>query len=395
MTANDDKPDRLREVAHALDGVRILDLSRGIAAPLGVLQLAEHGADVIKIEPPGGSSARDQPASRVYNRSRRSLTLDLTHEEGARVFRELCGTADVVVEAFAPGTMAGWGLDDESLRGEFPRLVYCSVPAWPSGSRFEDVPGYEALVHARTGQHWENTSFRNGPVFLHSPVASLGAMMLVPIAIMSALVARDRTGRGQHVEVSLLQGVLSLTTQNWNWTDRGQLLLPKTHPPTVHQSSIYECADGEWIHAAVWAGSTPTQSEASILGLEDVTLDDLVAMDASQQDDYLERRREAFKRWKRGELVETLRAAGLNAEAIVPPHERFEHPQLRATESVVEVTDPEVGPTTQIGQTIFLERTPGEVRGPQATAGTHTDEVLRSLGYGDAELAELRTHGVI
>ena len=91
-------------------------------------------------------------------------------------------------------------------------------------------------------------------MFLHSPVASLGATMLVPIGIMSALVARDRTGRGQHVEVSLLQGVLSLTTQNWNWTDRGQFQLPKTHPPGVHQSSIYECADGEWIHAAMSAG---------------------------------------------------------------------------------------------------------------------------------------------
>jgi crotonobetainyl-CoA:carnitine CoA-transferase CaiB-like acyl-CoA transferase len=269
------------------------------------------------------------------------------------------------------------------------------VPAWPSGSRLEESPGYEALVHARSGQHWENTSFRNGPVFLHAPVASHGAMMLVPIAIMSALLARDRTGRGQHVEVSLLQGVLSLTTQSWNWTDRGQFLLPKTHPPGVHQSSIYECADDEWIHAATWAGSTSTQSEASILGLEDVTLDDLFAMGAAARDDYESRRRAAFKRWKRDELVDALRAAGLNAEPIIAPHERFDHPQLHATGSVVEVDDPEVGKTTQIGVTIFLDRTPGEVRGPQPTAGAHTDEVLRELGYGDAELAKLRASGVI
>ena len=244
-----------------------------------------------------------------------------------------CGTADVVVEAFAPGTMARWGLDYESLHDEFPQLVYCSIPAWPSGSRFEDIPGYEALVHACTGQHWETTSFRNGPVFLHSPVASLAAMMLVPIGIMSALVAANRIGRGQHVEVSLLQGVLSLTTQSWNWTDQGQFQLPKTHPPGVHQSSIYECADGEWIHAAVSGGGAPTRSEASVLGLEEVTLAETFAMSPADQRDYAERRREAFRRRNRAELIDELHEAGLNAEAIVPPHERFDHPQLRARPS--------------------------------------------------------------
>ncbi len=379
----------------ALDGVRILDLSGGIAGPLGVLQLAEHGADVVKIEPPGGRADRRSPASRVYNRSRRSLTLDLDQSDGQRVFRELCATADVVVEAFAPGTMPKWGLDYDSLRAEFPRLVYCSVPAWPAGSRLEGLPGYEALVHARTGQQWETTSFRNGPVFLHSSVASFGATLLVPTAIMAALVARDRTGRGQHVEVSLLQGVLSLTTQNWNWTDRGSFQLAKTHPPGIHQGSIYECANGEWIHAAMQAGVTPTRTEADVLGLEEVSFAELFTMEPDARAEYEQRKRDAYKRRVRDELVEELHASGLGAEAIVAPHEKFGHPQLRATGSVVEVVDPEVGPTTQVGVTIFLDGTPGEVRGPQPMAGAHTDEVLGALGYDAAALSELRSKGVI
>ena len=333
----------------ALDGVRILDLSGGIAGPLGVLQLAEHGADVIKVEPPGGSSQRGLPSSRVYNRSRRSITLDLDQSDGRRAFRELCATADVVVEAFAPGTMQKWGLDYESLRAELPRLVYCSIPAWPTGSRLEGLPGYEALVHAGTGQQWETTSFRNGPVFLHSPVASLGATLLVPTGIMAALVARDRTGRGQHVEVSLLQGVLSLTTQNWNWTDRGNFSLAKTHPPGIHQSSIYECANGEWIHAAMQAGVTPTRTEGAVLGIENVSFADLFSMSADERAEHEQRKRDAYKRRGRDELVEEFHAAGLGAEAIVAPHEKFDHPHLRATGSVVEVVDPEVGPTTQVG----------------------------------------------
>ena len=267
----------MTRIVQALDGVRILDLTGGIAGPLGVLQLAEHGADVVKIEPPGGSAARREPSSLVYNRSRRSVTLDLNHADGVRIFRELSrrGRGRGSVQARDDGR---WGLDYESLRDDFPRLVFCSIPAWPSGSRYEDLPGYEALVQARTGQHWETTSFRNGPVFLHNPVASMGAMMLVPIGIMSALVARDRTGRGQRVEVSLVQGVLSLTTQNWNWTDQGQFYLAKTHPPGIHQSSIYECADGEWIHAAISGGGAPTRSEASVLGLEEVSMADVFAM---------------------------------------------------------------------------------------------------------------------
>jgi crotonobetainyl-CoA:carnitine CoA-transferase CaiB-like acyl-CoA transferase len=281
------------------------------------------------------------------------------------------------------------------LRTEAPRLVYCSVPAWPTGMRYEQLPGWEALVHARTGQQWENTSFRPGPVFLHSPVASFGAMFLVPTGIMSALVARDRTGRGQHVEISLLQGVLSLTTQNWNWTDQGQFMLEKIHPPGIHQMSIYECANGEWIHASTMSGVAPTRTEASILGVEDVPLEVLRAMPAAELTAYQARRREAFKRRDRAELIEELHSAGLGSEAVVAPHERFDHPQLKETGGVVEVEDPEIGPTTQLGVMIFLESTPGAVKGPQPAPGAHNGEVLAELGYDEAQVATLRERGVI
>jgi crotonobetainyl-CoA:carnitine CoA-transferase CaiB-like acyl-CoA transferase len=379
----------------ALAGVRILDLSGGIAGPLGVLLLAEHGADVIKIEPPGGHPDRSGYASRVYNRSRRSVTVDLRQPEGRDVFLDLCATADVLVEASRPGVMAGLGLAYADLAERFPRLVYCSIPAWPSGVRYQDRPGYEALVHARTGQQWENTSFRPGPVFLHSPVASFGAMFLVPIGIMSALTARDRTGRGQHVEVSLLQGVMSLTTQIWNWTDKGQYMLPKSHPPGVHQASIYECADGEWIHAATQSGITPTRSEGDILGIRSLSMLELFQMSPEERAAYEEEKRAAMKQRNRDELVAAYQAAGLGAEAIVAPHERFAHPQLVATGAVVQVDDPEVGMTTQFGVPMYLEGTPGAVQGPQPRPGEHTDEILGSLGRSAEDVAALRKRGVV
>jgi crotonobetainyl-CoA:carnitine CoA-transferase CaiB-like acyl-CoA transferase len=379
----------------ALAGVRILDLSGGIAGPLGILMLAEHGADVIKVEPPGGHPDRELPASRVYNRSRRSVTIDLEQAEGRDLLFDLCETADVIVEAFGPGVTARLGISYDDLGDRFPGLVYCSIPAWPSDVRYEDRPGYEALVHARTGQQWEITSFRSGPVFLHSPVASFGAMFLVPIGIMAALHHRDQTGRGQRVEVSLLQGVLSLTTQNWNWTDQGQFLLQKSHPPGVHQATIYECADGEWIHASTMSGITPTRSEADVLGIEEIAMPALFAMTPAERDAYEEKKRSAFRLRRRDELVEEYHAAGLGAEAIVAPHERLSHPQLLATGAVVQVDDPEIGTTTQYGVPMYLQGTPGAVKGPQPLPGAHTDEVLASLGRSTDEIARLREKGAV
>jgi crotonobetainyl-CoA:carnitine CoA-transferase CaiB-like acyl-CoA transferase len=382
-------------VADALAGVRILDLTGGIAGPIGVLLLAEHGADVVKVEPPGGAPGRNLPSDPVYSRSRRSVTADLATPEGRDVLLKLCETADVLVEAFAGGTMASLGVAYEDLEARCPRLVYCSVPAWPTGTRYQDRPGYEALVHARSGQQWENTSFRPGPVFLQSPVASLAAAFLVPIGIMSALHARERTGKGQHVEVSLLQGVMSLTTQVWNWTDSGQFLLAKTQPPGVHQASIYECAGGEWIHAATTAGITPTRSEGQVLGIDDLSMAEIFALSADDRAAYEETKRAAFLKRNRDELVDEFHSAGLGAEAIVAPHERLSHPQLVATGSVVEVDDPEVGLTTQLGMTIFLDKTPGRVKGPRPLAGADNNEILGAAGYGSDELAAMRESGVI
>ena len=239
---------------HALDGVRILDLSGGIAGPLGVLQLAEHGADVIKIEPPGGAPTVALPASPVYDRSRRSVTLDLQHADGARLFRELCGTADVVVEAFAPGTMAQWGLDYESLHDEFPQLVYCSIPAWPSGSRFEDYPG---LRGARPRAHRAALGDDQLP-----QRAGVPAQPGREPRRHDARPHRDHVGTrrarphrsGQHVEVSLLAGRAVAHDAKLELDRPGSVSSGETHPPGIHQSSIYECADGEWIHAAVSGG---------------------------------------------------------------------------------------------------------------------------------------------
>src|SRR5580704_12433322 len=262
---------RASQQAGALAGVRILDLTTGIAGPLGVLLLAEQGADVLKVEPPGGDPLRSMPGSHVWHRSRRSVTLDLEGQLGRERFMELVAGADVLVESFSPGTMARWGLSYEDLRDRHPRLVFASAPAYPAASRHAGRPGYDALVQARAGLQYEQPGWRDGPIFLHFPAPSMATCFLLAIGVTTALRARQHTGRGQWVETSLYQGALAYTTMLWQEASRAghghHAMLAKTNPPGVHQLSLYECADG-WVHAATMNGLTPKSTLQEIAGLE-------------------------------------------------------------------------------------------------------------------------------
>ena len=184
----------------------MLDLSWGIAGALGTLLLAEQGADVIKVEPPGGDPFRAYSGYAVWNRSRRSVTVDLKHPDGLEAFLRLADDADVLVETFRPGVTDRLGIGFDALHARNERLVYASCPAYPEGHRLAQRPGYDALVQASSGQQWEQPGWRLGPIFLAMPMPSMGAMFLVPTGILAALIAREETGRGQHVRTSLFQG---------------------------------------------------------------------------------------------------------------------------------------------------------------------------------------------
>ena len=248
-------------VPGALDGLRVLDLSWGIAGSLGVLMLAEQGADVIKVEPPGGDPFRGYTGYAVWNRSRRSVTLDLKHPEGQAAFHKLAADADVLVETFRPGVTDRLGIGFDTLHAENPRLVYCSCPAYPEGHRLADRPGYDALVQAASGQQWEQPGWRLGPIFLHMPMPSMAAMFLVPTGILAALIAREDTGRGQHVRTSLLQGAFLYTTQIWTWATKAPgdfwTIMSKSYPAGSHQEMIFEAGGEEWVHMSIMSGLAP------------------------------------------------------------------------------------------------------------------------------------------
>jgi crotonobetainyl-CoA:carnitine CoA-transferase CaiB-like acyl-CoA transferase len=385
------------QLSGPLCGVRVLDLSWGIAGPVGVLLLAELGADVIKVEPPGGDPFRAQPGYHVWNRSRRSVVLDLKATEGRDAFLRLCGDADVLVETFSPGAMARLGLSYAEISEQFPRLVFCSVSAYPSGHRFADRPGWDATVQARSGMQSEQPGWRPGPTYLHFPAPSMAACFLLASGVLSALVHREATGRGQHVRTSLYQGVLAYTTQIWQEHERApagfRSTMAKTYPPGIHQTSLFECADGEWIHAATMNGRTATRTPEDILGLDPVDQRALYA-DPGLRASHEARVRVAYRQRHRDELIAEFHQAGLGAEAVTPMAAVFDHPQFIANGMAATVEDPELGRTTQVGVPTVLRGTPGAIQGGQPRAGAHTRAVLADAGYDAAAIDGLLQAGV-
>ncbi|HSO95946.1 MAG TPA: CoA transferase [Acidimicrobiia bacterium] len=382
----------------ALEGLRVLDLTWGAAGALGVLLVAEQGADTIKVEPPGGDPFRRYDGYKVWTRSRRAVQVDLKSDAGRAAFLRLVETADVVVESFRPGVADRLGVGFGACAAVNPRLVYCSVPGWPEGHRNADRPGYDALVQAASGQQWEQPGWRPGPIFLAMPVPSMGAIYLVASGVLAALVARESTGRGQHVRTSLLQGVFLYTTQIWQEAEHADPafygLMAKTHPPGVHQGMLFECANREFVHISVMSGLTPLKSLDEVLGVEAPPPSDLAGLLPLEQQLLLnERRREAFLRWPRDQLIAELLENNHAVEAVVEPEDQFAHPQLQANGMVAVLEDPDLGPCTQIGVPIHLLGTPGRIVGPQPRVGEHDAAVWGGLGFDGDEITAITGGG--
>jgi crotonobetainyl-CoA:carnitine CoA-transferase CaiB-like acyl-CoA transferase len=381
----------------ALEGLRVLDLSWGIAGALGVLLLAEQGADVVKVEPPGGDPFREYSGYAVWNRSRRSVTVDLKQPAGLEAFLRLAEDADVLVETFRPGVADRLGIGFDALHARNGRLVYASCPAYPPGHRLADRPGYDALVQASSGQQWEQPGWRPGPIFLALPMPSMGAMFLVPTGILAALVARETTGRGQHVRTSLFQGALLFTTQIWTWVPNAGAgfygTMVKSYPPGVHQEMVFEVADGEWVHTSIMSGLPPVKSQDEILGVPEAT-DPLryPMLSPEERAALTPKRRAAYRRHERSALIDEFRANNHAVEAIVPMEENLgasglPHPQLVANGMITTVDDPRLGTTTQVGVPIHLATTPGAIRGPRPEPGEHNAEIFGALGYSGDDIA--------
>ncbi|MEY2458248.1 MAG: hypothetical protein QOG30_78, partial [Acidimicrobiaceae bacterium] len=260
------------------DGLHVLDLSNGTAGPMTAMMLADMGAEVTRIDRPGIDPLATNPSSRVWNRGKRSIELDLRSEPDRARFDMLVAAADVVVEDLAPVKAVELRLDHESLAAINPRVITCAITGYGDHPAHKDRPGYDALVAARTGLLFDQKgrrggameyimrrpgplpdfdapegltrgADRSGPVFPRSMWPSIGATYFATLGVAAALRARERTGRGQRVAASLLQGALAAVCLNWQRVENPDAPLYWMWPIDARAiEGLYECADGRWVH---------------------------------------------------------------------------------------------------------------------------------------------------
>ena len=377
-----DIPEPGRPRAPVLAGLRVVDLSWGIAGPLTTMLLGDHGADVVKVEPPGGDPFRATPGYTVWNRSKQSVVLDLHDRDDRAACRRLIAGADVVVESFSPGTTARLGVDYDTIRDENPGAVYCSITAYGRTGAARDRPGYDALVQARWGLQDVQPGHRPGPVFLHLALPSFGAALVASVGIHAALLARDRTGRGQWVETSLAQGALTWMTQIWNRAETPTPTLTelwrfKDFPPTP----CFEAGDGKWFHPMPQGIALARRH----LGDDPGGDPDELPFDGAAKGDYETRRsyfaaaREVFLQRDRDEWVALLQANDVSCQPIGTAEAALDHPQVVHNGASVVVDLPGVGPVKQFGHAYRLEHHDAAVPIPPPAVGEHSASVLASL----------------
>jgi crotonobetainyl-CoA:carnitine CoA-transferase CaiB-like acyl-CoA transferase len=208
-------------MAGPLEGYKVVELSRGVAGPMAGMFFADYGAEVIRIEPPGGDPYRGHlPGYHVWNRGKRSLTLDLKSVAGSELLNRLLRGADVIIAALSPGAGERLGIDYPTLSARFPSLVCCSISGYGDPALDRGHRAFEALIHARSGLCNEQPGFRPGPNFGYFPTASYGAAILTVIGATAALYARGRGGAGQQVRVSLMDGVRAALALQLAWAQK-------------------------------------------------------------------------------------------------------------------------------------------------------------------------------
>lgn len=395
------------------DGLKVLDLSWGISGPIATMLLADHGAQVTRIERPEGDPFAAQPGYKVWHRGKRSALLDLKDPVDRDVFLRLAANADILVESFSPGVMDRLGLDYDSLSRVNPRLIYVSISGYGKDSPAAGRPAYDSLVAARTGLQWEQRGRvgghlhymngdanyplaemdtpdgavdgpdREGPIFSASPWPSISAAYLAALGAAAALVARESTGAGQHVETSLLQGALAAGTAVWQRA--ADVDAPMFWTWVFDQRSskgFFQCADGRWIQH--WVPNPKFvlgSSQGDVLEASNTRpSEDPDRIGVSPEDliiywHYLPQMRAAFAKFPAAEWVEAARVAGVCLQIVQSPAEALADEHMLADGCVATVDDPELGALRQVGSVLRLDRSEGKPTKGAPRRGEHTAEV--------------------
>lgn len=387
----------------ALDGIRIVDLSRVLGGPYCTQSLADHGADVIKVEPPQGDETRGwgppfhDDLSAYFsgaNRNKRSISIDLRTDEGRDIVLRFLEETDVLVHNFKTGAMEKWGLGyEEVLAARFPKLIHCHVTGFGADGPLGGFPGYDAVVQAMTGLMSINGDPTSGPTRMGIPIVDLGTGLIAANAILAALVERSRSGRGQSVEVPLFDSAISLThpqAANTLMSGKVPVSTGNGHPNIVPYDT-YETSTCALFLAVGNNGQFAKLLE--LLDLSELRDDPRFADNAAR----LEHRHEITSiladrllQEDANELEPRLMKAGIPAGAVRTVTDAMSHPHTIHRQMVVE-KDGYKG----TGIPAKFSRTPGDVRSRPPRFAEHSAEVLRERGFKDDDIQKLLDGGIV
>ena len=392
-----------------LDGITVLDLSRVLAGPYCTMMLADQGARVIKVEhPKAGDDTRgwgppflngESAYFLSINAGKESITLDFKLPEGRRILDQLIAKADVLVENFRPGTLDKMGLDYKTLSQKHPRLIYCSVSGFgQTGPRSREA-GYDAVMQAEGGLMSVTGAAEGPPYRLGVPIADVTSGMFAASGVLLALYARENTGRGQLVDVAMLDSVMALLTYQggiYFATEKAPQRRGNRHP-TIVPYEVFSASDGDFVVAA--GNDELFRKFCDVAGLQHLASHERFSKNKGRVEGYDEIRpiiQKALmtRTWR--EWIGALTAAGVPCGGVRDLKEVFEDPQVGPRDMVETIEHPKAGTIRVVGTPVKLSGSEKKARTAPPTLGQHTSDVLtKDLGLSPDDVTRLRSSGVV
>ncbi len=390
--------------SNVLTPYTVLDLTRVRSGPTCVRQLADWGANVIKIEMPGTDTkggalggARSGSDFQNLHRNKRAITLDLKKPEGVELFKRLAASADVIVENYRPGVKKRLGIDYEAIKAVNPRIVYGSISGFGQDGPYAGRPGFDQIAQGMGGLMSITGEPGKGPMRVGIPIADLTAGIFCAQGILLALLEREKSGEGQWVQTSLLQAQLfMLDFQASRWLMDGDVApqAGNNHPTSI-PTGVYETSDG---YMNIASAGQPMWLKLKEL-FNDPALEDPDFVDGPSRSKHRDKLNEILnvhtRKKSSTDWIEILNEAGVPCGEINTIEEAFASPQVKHLGIARDFVSQERGASQIVGQPIDMSRSVSEIRLPPPTLGQHTDEVLGEIGLSSDEIARLKDDGVV
>lgn len=398
----------------ALQDIKVLELSSppGLPAIFCTAILGDLGAQVVKVEAPSevdpitdAEEAQREAAFDSLNRNKRSVVLNLKSDDGVQIFHRLAESADVIVEGFRPGVAKRLGVDFTTVNKLNPKVIYCSITGYGQDGPYRDLPGFD-LNYASTGGAVGLTGEYNGPPVIPMPqFADLaGGSLSAVIGILAALLAREKTGRGQYIDLSMTDGLVWLlsgisrkyfaTGKTWK---RGESIVSGVYP----YYHVYQAGDGRFLSVACreplrfWENLCRALGKEELIRYHFVPAHRLTRPKGEEWARVFSSLREVFLTKTRDEWFEQLRHKDIPVSKVHDLDEVFSDPQVVHRGMVAVIDNPSFGKIRQVGNPLKLSETPVQIRTLAPLAGEHTDEIIQALGYAKGDIERLKREGVI